>query len=84
MLVGERVLLWTQGRWEETVGRSAAAVRALGVAGDADLLGVDVCVGPDSISLVGVNPRPPLRGEVARAVAELLDARSRHPVRLAS
>lgn len=84
VLVGERVLLWTQGRWEETVGRSAAAVRALGVAGDADLLGVDVCVGPDSISLVGVNPRPPLRGEVARAVAELLDARSRHPVRLAS
>ena len=84
VLVGERVLLGRQGRWEETVGRPAAAVRALGGAGDADLLGVDVGVGADWISLGGVNPRPPLRGEVARAVAKLLDARTRHPVRLAS
>ena len=84
VLVGDRVLHWTGDQWEDSVGRTAAAVRALGVAGDADLLGVDLCVSPDAMSLVGVDPRPALRDEVAVAVAELLHARARRPVRLVS
>ena len=54
------------------------------MAGDADLLGVDLCVSPDAMSLVGVDPRPALRDAVAVAVAELLHARARRPVRLVS